>query len=728
MKLQQKIASALALAICAWPLLAMSAQAVTPTSLSLSATTGDAVQINITGAPNGNILLSFLPPGASSMTTAAFGTIDGGGNFSTTISSGGYGIPAGSPVYASINGLPSVTTLWPNYTSSLTLSQGSAQIAVGQTLNINASSGLILAANSLPGSISAAVNGSSVAITGLSSGAGNIALCGANVGCSLVSVAVGSQAGQTQMTFSNNNIVLNGKQTQSITIFGGSSNGYTVNSNSNPAVLDATIAGRGNVITLYGKETAGTAAIVVCSVDAASNCATLNATVLNNYVASLSFSQNNLTLTPGLVQTTTVAGGVDNNYYIYSNSNSGAVGASLSGNIITVTGGGNAGTATIRVCSITVASSCGDLNITTNVNNAAPSATVLAFSQNVVSVNAGDATTVTVSGGVGSSYVITANSNPAAVTAGISANSNIINLAGNAVGSAIIGVCSSSANTICANLAVTIKAALLPIYFSQNNLSLTTGQSLTISITGGNDAGKIVSTNSNAAAADASIGSGGGLVTVTGGTASGAAAITICSASTAYNNNCATLNITNTAVPAAPTIAEVLAINSTVTNRNPNYTFNSNKAGTIVYGGDCSSPTVNAAAGNNTVQFNTLATGLHNNCTIKVVDAKGNTSNQISVSAFTIKTSDNGAAVPPPTVLGGNSYKFTKTLNLGDKGAEVSELQKLLKKLGYFTYPSITGLFGNVTKQAVIAFQKANNLKPYPGWCGPGTRDALNKL
>lgn len=728
MKLQNKIASVLATVLFTWPLLSLTAQAVTPTSLSLSATTGDAVQINITGAANGNILISFLPPGASSMTTAAFGTTDGGGNFATTISSGGYGIPAGSPVYASINGLPSVTTLWPNYTSALTLSQGSAQIAIGQTLNINASSGLILAANSLPGSISAAINGSSVAITGLASGSGSLALCGANVGCSLVSVAVGGQAGQTQITFSNNNIVLNGKQTQGITVFGGSSNGYTVNSNSNPAVLDATIAGRGSVITLYGKETAGTAAVVVCSVDSASNCATLNTTVLNNSVSTLSFSQNNLTLTPGLVQTAIVSGGVDNNYYIYSNSNSGAVGASLSGTTVTVTGGGNAGSAVIRVCSITVSSSCGDLNITTNLNNAAPSATVLAFSQNVVSVNAGDTTSVTVSGGVGSSYVITANSNPTAVTASINASSNIINLAGNAVGSAIIGVCSSSANTTCANLAVTVKAALLPIYFSQNNVALTTGQSLTISITGGNDASKVISTNSNAAVASASIASGGSLITVTGGTATGSTAITICSSSTAYNNNCATLNITNTAVPAAPTIAEVLAINTIIPIRNPNYTFSSNKAGTIVYGGDCSSSTTAASAGNNTVQFNTLATGLHNNCTVKVVDAKGNTSNQINVSAFTIKTSDSGTATPPSTVLGSNSYKFTRTLNLGDKGAEVSELQKVLKKLGYFTYPTITGLFGSVTKQAVVAFQKAKNLKPYPGWVGPGTRTALNNL
>ena len=54
-------------------------------------------------------------------------------------------------------------------------------------------------------------------------------------------------------------------------------------------------------------------------------------------------------------------------------------------------------------------------------------------------------------------------------------------------------------------------------------------------------------------------------------------------------------------------------------------------------------------------------------------------------------------------------------------------LQLKLKALGYFTFDTATGYFGDMTKDAVVKYQKANNLSPYPGWVGPATRDALNK-
>ena len=73
-------------------------------------------------------------------------------------------------------------------------------------------------------------------------------------------------------------------------------------------------------------------------------------------------------------------------------------------------------------------------------------------------------------------------------------------------------------------------------------------------------------------------------------------------------------------------------------------------------------------------------------------------------------------------------HTFTSYLYIGSVGDEVRELQKLLEQLGYYNYPSITGYFGNVTKQSVVDFQKAKGLTPYPGWVGPGTRDALNDL
>lgn len=71
---------------------------------------------------------------------------------------------------------------------------------------------------------------------------------------------------------------------------------------------------------------------------------------------------------------------------------------------------------------------------------------------------------------------------------------------------------------------------------------------------------------------------------------------------------------------------------------------------------------------------------------------------------------------------------FVHTLKLGSRSNEVKLLQQKLRELGYFTYPTNTGYFGGVTKAAVVAFQKAYDLKPFPGHVGPATRAALNNL
>ena len=68
---------------------------------------------------------------------------------------------------------------------------------------------------------------------------------------------------------------------------------------------------------------------------------------------------------------------------------------------------------------------------------------------------------------------------------------------------------------------------------------------------------------------------------------------------------------------------------------------------------------------------------------------------------------------------------FTRPLHIGSKGSDVSALQQFLKDKGYFTYPSITGLYGTFTYKAVAAFQTANHLEAV-GNVGPLTRGLLN--
>lgn len=64
-------------------------------------------------------------------------------------------------------------------------------------------------------------------------------------------------------------------------------------------------------------------------------------------------------------------------------------------------------------------------------------------------------------------------------------------------------------------------------------------------------------------------------------------------------------------------LAEITPVSSPTTDTTPNYTFSSTKAGTITYGGGCSSSTTSAIAGNNTITFSTLTAGAHS-CTIAV--------------------------------------------------------------------------------------------------------------
>ena len=86
----------------------------------------------------------------------------------------------------------------------------------------------------------------------------------------------------------------------------------------------------------------------------------------------------------------------------------------------------------------------------------------------------------------------------------------------------------------------------------------------------------------------------------------------------------------------APIIAEVTAVTTPTNDSTPNYTFSSTEAGTITYGGSCSSSTTIAIAGNNTITLNTLSDGTYSNCTITVTDSEGNISRSHTINSFTV--------------------------------------------------------------------------------------------
>jgi len=98
------------------------------------------------------------------------------------------------------------------------------------------------------------------------------------------------------------------------------------------------------------------------------------------------------------------------------------------------------------------------------------------------------------------------------------------------------------------------------------------------------------------------------------------------------------------------------------------------------------------------------------------------TSGQLDSATRAVLNSGFVASTPAPTAS--VSYNFTKNLGVGSVGNEVRELQKALKDSGHFVYPTITNYFGNVTKNALIAYQKANGLTA-SGKLDSATRSAL---
>jgi len=113
-----------------------------------------------------------------------------------------------------------------------------------------------------------------------------------------------------------------------------------------------------------------------------------------------------------------------------------------------------------------------------------------------------------------------------------------------------------------------------------------------------------------------------------------------------------------------PIISEVTAVATPTNDSTPDYTFSSTEAGTITYGGPCSSSTTIAVAGNNTITLNTLSDGTYSDCTITVTDSEGNISSSHTISSFTVVIPPILLEVTPvitPTVDTTPNYTFSSS-------------------------------------------------------------------
>ena len=77
----------------------------------------------------------------------------------------------------------------------------------------------------------------------------------------------------------------------------------------------------------------------------------------------------------------------------------------------------------------------------------------------------------------------------------------------------------------------------------------------------------------------------------------------------------------------------------------------------------------------------------------------------------------------PVTIVGKSDAD--RNMKKGNRGSDVAEVQKMLKKLGYYQ-SKVDGYFGTLTEQAVIRFQDDKGLQ-VDGIVGPQTIYELQK-
>ena len=76
----------------------------------------------------------------------------------------------------------------------------------------------------------------------------------------------------------------------------------------------------------------------------------------------------------------------------------------------------------------------------------------------------------------------------------------------------------------------------------------------------------------------------------------------------------------------------------------------------------------------------------------------------------------------------GNFVMFDTDLKQGNQSETVKDLQGFLANEGSYPEAQISGYFGNLTKKAVMTFQKKYNIDPVSGYVGYKTRHRMQQL
>lgn len=266
-------------------------------------------------------------------------------------------------------------------------------------------------------------------------------------------------------------LTVNGDQNQPVNLYYygvGSSAVYSVGSigSTNQSGYFSTTLNSGS----YGIPSGASVYVIV------NNQQSSNATWPATAGGNVTLNQSNVTLNQGQTTTVGISGGTGNNYYVSTNTNSGAIGASVSGSVLTLSGT-SYGYGVITVCSLSSNTGCASVSV--NVNNYGNNGNYngayggpIYLTPNSVTVAPGQTQSVSISGGnpnyqsgyyYGQNYYIANNPGTQYFSASISGN--ILTIYGNNVGSGTVNVCTYSNTSNCASVYVTVSGS----YYNGNN-------------------------------------------------------------------------------------------------------------------------------------------------------------------------------------------------------------------------------------------------------------------
>lgn len=419
----------------------------------------------------------------------------------------------------------------------LTFSQSNLTVASGQSSTVTILNGTnttgtgnyMILNNSNPSVIRASLSGSIITLSALSNnGTSALTVCSNDMSaCGIITASAGNTS-SSGLVFSQTAPTLTIGQTLNIIMSGGGSS-YNISSNSNSAVVAASITNINN-LTLVGNS-AGSATVTVCS--SSGNCGSITAIVSYTTSGPITLSQNNLWLQVGQSSSVVISGGSMPYSLSTTASSSSFVQSSLNNNILTLSGVA-AGSTSINVCS--AGGACTSLAV---LVNGISTSGQLTFSNNNLSLIAGNSATVTLYGGGGYYISNSVNQNVASMTL----SGNQINVSALTAGSANVTVCQTGGQCGVLYVSVTsnVAAVTLPT-FSATNIKISVGQSVNVAIYGGASQNYYLSSNSNPAVVQATL-SNGNTITIEG-QSNGSTVINVCAAS----NNCSSLPVSVSSV------------------------------------------------------------------------------------------------------------------------------------------------------------------------------------